>query len=257
MTIQLKGGHTTEDIRLGRVPEFDVRSREHKVRDFLDEMRELVVRRRRDHHYRRALDQGLVPDGSDENESSGCTGFSTVTALRATPFQQRLVNDDGFRFYHGARTRDQWPGEDYPGSSVLGVMKWAKEHGYIGSYRWCGAGSGTVLNDAIEAARYIGPVVNGTIWLNSMMDTRPDGVLEVDWSSGEAGGHAWCTQDALHMKLPGHDKADWWVVGEQTWGEGWGGIAHGIGGFFFLTYEDYEALLEHDGEGAVPLKTAA
>ena len=140
--IQLKGGHTTSDPRLDRIPEFDEASRGYQVREFLTG---LVAKRRRSHTYRPPLDQGLVPLGSDANESSGCTGFSTVTCLRSSPFLRPLGQDDGFDFYHGARRFDQWSGENYAGSSVLGVMKYARSIGQIREYRWCGAGSGLTL----------------------------------------------------------------------------------------------------------------
>lgn len=199
--VQLKGEHTAEDPRLGRVPQFDEASRDYDVRATLEEHDTVGVIHSRSWSNPLYLDQG---------NSSACTGESRTYDLGGSPAPLRLTQDliDNFtklgvpltgksagqRFdqdcaqalYQLARKYDEWPGEDYEGSSVLGALKACAALGLIGEYRWAFS-----MDDMCSALSTLGPVVVGTTWYNSMFDPRPSGLLEVDPSSKEAGGHAY------------------------------------------------------------------
>ena len=62
---------------------------------------------------------------------------------------------------------DEWPGEDYDGTSVRAFYKWLKVKGFITEYRWA-FDCETVINHVLG----IGPVQMGTIWDESM--SNPD-----------------------------------------------------------------------------------
>jgi len=250
----IKNGHITFDPRLDRVPEFDSASRNHQVRELLEQRTALrkLVRRHRSMKLGRTLDQG---------QEGACTAYSTGHAMQQKPFSVAPFLPIALHeMYFENQQRDEWPGGEYPGatptysgSSVLASMKTLKARGHIGSYRWIGAGSGTAVDDLIETVRYVGPVCLGVNWYESMYDTDRYGVLHVD-SSRIAGGHAICAVDALTLKLPGTTKRQQYVVLQNSWGPTWGGSFKGQGGFAYVTLEDIETLLNNDGEGAVPLK---
>jgi hypothetical protein len=177
--IKLKDGYTASDPRLGRVPQFDERSRDFDVADVLPS----TDLRSRAWSCRIFLDQG---------QTAACVGNSRAYDLAASPAPQHQPTgapiDESFAqsLYRSAQQNDEWPGKDYEGSSVLGGLKAAVAMGYAGEYRWA-----FNLDDWLASISQLGGSVVGTTWLNSMFDPRPSGLLEVDKSSGEAGGHAY------------------------------------------------------------------
>jgi hypothetical protein len=117
--IRLKGGAVATDPRLGRVPSFDERSRKYPIRALLDR-----TAKPRSYTWRLGLhlDQGNTP---------ACTGFSTAHELAAKPVVVPHVDQVlAMSLYIQARKNDEWPGEEYDGSSVLGAMKAASQGGY-------------------------------------------------------------------------------------------------------------------------------
>jgi hypothetical protein len=247
--ILLKGNFSTTDPRLDRVPEFDPRSRNYQVAEIL----RTITPRARYLRLGPTLDQG---------QTSGCTGWSQCHARNATPFRKPApLLDDAYarEWYYGAQHLDAWEGGEYPnaspiyaGSSVLGALKWGRSQGHWDSYRWVGAGSGDAIGDQINTVRYLGSVVNGVPWLNSMFDPSPSGVIEVDPTSGEAGGHAICCHYAVKIKPAGHAYG-WYLVYQQSWGD-FGVGRYGLPSGIILIHEDGVGwLLENGGEGGVPM----
>jgi hypothetical protein len=103
----------------------------------------------------------------------------------------------------------------------------------------------------------MGPVVAGTRWLRSMFEPRPSGLLEVDPSSGEDGGHAYMLRRIL---VSDRAKRDFLGRGEprrpvpllvtrNSWSRGWG--KDGEAGIWA---DDYERHLMPDGEQSIVTK---
>lgn len=158
-----------------------------------------------------------------------------------------LNNTTAMALYKLAQVYDEWPGTNYEGSSVLGGVKAAASQGYVGTYRWCGAGSGRVIEDVMDSISYIGPVNFGIPWMDSMFQPRRSGLLEVD-TTKPAGGHAICGMgQLLGVTLPGEAKKLDVVELQQSWGISWGVR----GGFCYIKMEDLEALLKMQGEALV------
>lgn len=250
--VRLKGGHTTTDARLDRVPQFDERSRQYGI---TDDPRFSAALRTRTWAQHLRLNQG---------REGACPGFSRAHDLGASPVQVRPV-DNAFaqKLYEEARRRDEWPGEDYEGSSVLGAIKASVAFGYVGEYRWAFS-----IDDALGALANVGPVVFGSDWLDGMFDPDANGELHVE--GNVAGGHAYCARSVLlprsgvvRIERTFNDvhkvvkiKTTEPLVGiTNSWGEDWGVL-----GECFVKASGMEKLLkgvDYAGEAAITTKTFA
>lgn len=216
---------------LGRRVEFDERSRAYPVRTLIPSD---ILRGR----------SFYCPVWLDQGPSSACVGFSWAHELAAYPYRIDVNHFTGLSLYDEARERDEWPGTNYDGTSVLGGAKAVQERGYISEYRWAFG-----VDDVLRAISHIGPLIFGTTWFNSMFDPRPSGLLEVDFGSGMAGGHAYlCRGLLLKPRLAGEPGLGPILRFRNSWGKGWG-----RDGDFFLKVEDAERLLHAQGEACCPL----
>lgn len=250
MTIQLRGGHETTDARLDRVPQFDERSRQFAVSD--------------DPRFSTALVSKTWPLSVRLNQQreGACPGFSRAHDLAAYPAPAKNITDDFARqLYYEARRNDEWPGEDYEGSSVLGAVKAAVKLGFVGEYRWQFS-----IDDVLGALCHIGPVVFGTTWLDGMFEPAPNGLLAV--SGPAAGGHAYAGRSVLLPKYnrvvlvrrwPGQPERRVRIPTTEpligipnSWGVEWG-----VYGEAFMKASDMESLLKQDGEGCITTKAFA
>lgn len=219
---------------LGRVPRFDERSRDYPIRQLVEPLPVTEPTRK---VWRRPL-------AIDQGNTSSCTGHDAWGRLNTQKLTSLIPYDTRrkytpFQIYDGAKTADEWPGEDYDGSSVLGAAQWLKSAGIIQEYRWAFGAP-----EVIGTLRKFGAVGLGTTWYNSMFDAPdPDpgrkGVpLKVDPNSGLAGGHAY----EAHGDIP--DKQ--LIVCTNSWGPEWGDE-----GRFYLSYSDLDLLLADRGEAIV------
>mgnify|MGYP006891290300 CR=1 FL=1 len=65
--------------------------------------------------------------------------------------------------YNEAQKIDQWPGEDYDGTSVRAGAAVLKSKGYISGYNWAWD-----VETVVNALLTLGPVVVGTWWTYDM-----------------------------------------------------------------------------------------
>ncbi|MFE9023855.1 hypothetical protein ACFYNL_35540 [Streptomyces sp. NPDC007808] len=233
--LRLKNGNTTIDPRLDRVPQFDERSREYPIRALVAERAPL----------RSA--GWACPGWLDQGREGACVGFAWSHELIATPVQVPGV-DDGFArtVYREAQRLDEWPGEDYDGTSVLAGAKAIAARGYMEEYRWAFG-----VDDVLRTLGYFGPVVIGVKWYDSMMEPAPNGLLEV--SEGGSGGHAILVRGvSLKARLNGHNGTIPVVRLRNSWGRDWG-----VDGDCYLRVTDLEKLLDDDGEACVPVTRTA
>jgi hypothetical protein len=224
--MQLKAGRTTNDPRLDRVPEFDVRSRAFPIRTLVE------AKLPRSYTW-------SVPVMLDQGNEGACCGFARTQELAARPRTHPWVTNHYARqLYLAAQEVDEWPGHDYSGTSVLAAAKVAVMLGHMKEYRW-----GFSLMDTILGIGYGGPGVFGTNWYTGMMRPdvdgriRPTGVIE--------GGHSWLGRA---VAIPIKRRPSGRVGGWNSWGQrvGWPQ--------FWLTYDDLERLLHEQGEFCISVQ---
>lgn len=175
------------------------------------------------------LDQGMKPH---------CVSFSGLGFMNAAP----LMRSEGWEtttIYNECQRNDEWPGENYDGTSVRALMKVMSARGYISSYVW-----GHTVDEAIEwILGGYGTVIVGTNWYESMDEVPASGIMRLPGTMATPiGGHAY--------RWRWYDKKDrvFWVP--NTWGYRWGTPKKGgsYTGWAKLRYEDAERLLREWGE---------
>jgi hypothetical protein len=175
----------------------------------------------------------------DQGQEGSCVGHGCVGCIGTEPAPapvRRVNHAEAVRWYERAQRLDEWPGDDYSGTSVNAGMKVGRSFGWWDSYRWAFG------VDDMRQAIQLGPLVIGVPWRSGMYETEPDGLVTVD--GGEVGGHcllvtAWATDFA------GHGPGFWW---RNSWG-----IRYGIRGDAFVPEETMHTLIEKVGEVAVPV----
>ena len=223
--MRLRGGHSTRDPRLDRVPHFDQRSRGFPIRSLIGEpelhpkMWRLIAR----------LDQG---------SEGACVGHGWAHELNAQPVHVKATNKDAYAIYKRAQQLDPWEGEQYEGTSVLAGAKAVQEQGHLTEYRWAFG-----ITDVLATLSTHGPVVIGVDWYQGMRDTNEHGYITP--TGRVLGGHCVCLR-GIQRKPHG-----WDVVGHNSWGSSWG-----VRGDFRIKHTDLARLLEEGGEACVPVTRA-
>lgn len=182
----------------------------------------------------------------DQGREGACVGYGWTAELLAEPFapeEQPLTaaaQDYASFSYRRAQKVDQWPGEDYEGTSVLAGAKIMQQDGQIDSYRWCfGAGD---VRDAIITS---GPVVIGVPWYSGMYRTDENGIVKIH--GDKVGGHC--------VVITGYDP-EYVIDGRPTevfrWRNSWGS-SYGIEGSGYIRFMDLSYLLHSGGEACIPV----
>ncbi|MEV6737866.1 hypothetical protein AB0N14_13425 [Streptomyces sp. NPDC051104] len=128
---------------------------------------------------------------------------------------------------------------DDTGSSGLGAAKALKQLGLATSYKHAFSLS------ALLSALQTGPVMVGTVWLESMFNVdTSNGYVKVDRSSQVAGGHEYV--------LSAYDASVGALRIDNSWGESWG-----VKGSAWITTADAQWLLSQQGDVTVPIWATA
>lgn len=158
--IQLRGDIRTADKRLDRLVEFDERSRQYPVRKIV------TAKNPRSYTWKagKVLDQG---------QDGACVGFAWSGLIETTPnASPNIDNTFAENLYHLAQKLDQYPGENYEGSSTLGGAKAALQMGYITGYHWA-----FTLEEIVLGIGYHSPLVMGIDWYESMFTPNTDNFI--------------------------------------------------------------------------------
>lgn len=170
----------------------------------------------------------------DQGSEGACVGFSFAHELAAKPFVVAAVdNATGRSIYKGAQANDEWPGDAYDGSSVLGGAKYLTGAGYYAEYRWA-----TSVSDLALAIGHHGPAVLGVNWRDGMFDPDADGTLHVQ--GDVVGGHAIVNRGVSYRSRRFRLTNSW----SKQWGKD---------GDAFVSFDDMEKLLADSGEACIPV----
>lgn len=169
----------------------------------------------------------------DQGQEGACVGFGWTHELGSTPIRYSVDENLARKLYHEARKLDDFPGEDYEGTSVLGGAKAATSLGFVNGYRWAFG-----LSDVLLALSFKGPVVLGTNWYSGMFSTDDNGLIHVEGDN--EGGHC--------LLAHGLDTFSKRVLLRNSWGKDWG-----VNGGCWISWADLDRLLHEDGEACIPI----
>lgn len=168
----------------------------------------------------------------DQGNTPRCVGYATRQLLAASPHRYKVADPSADTIYLQAQLRDEWPGENYEGTSDRGAMKYLAERNIISVYRWA--------QSVEEACQYIlttGPILVGSLWRRDMFTTdskgfiRPTGVVD--------GGHEYVCY--------GYNHKTWTLSFCNSWGASWG-----LKGTFKMNRTDFEHLIADQGDMCTP-----
>jgi hypothetical protein len=174
----------------------------------------------------------------DQGARPYCVGYSWAHFIEDSPQthpdpgKSAWVQPD--EIYHAAQLIDEWPGENYDGTSVRAGAKYLHQAGYIKEYRWAFDPT-TVAHNVLE----VGPVVVGTNWYSSMFNPDPKGRLSLTGSV--VGGHAYL--------INGYNRKTKLFRIKNSWGRAWG-----VNGRALLHFDDLAQLLAEDGEACMAVE---
>lgn len=184
----------------------------------------------------------------DQGQLGSCTGNAFVGNMACEPFfstlsagmPYSLTEDGAVKCYSDATRLDTYPGSyppDDTGSDGTAVAQAGKNGGMISGYVHATNGP-----DA-RAALVKTPIMIGVKWWNNMFTFDADGRVRVDRSSGLAGGHE-ISAEAIVV-----EEGKVWLT--QSWGPSFGVTFDGVPGRFYLTFDDFDGLIEDQGDATV------
>jgi hypothetical protein len=199
----------------------------------------------------------------DQGQEGACTGFGLAAVVNYLLFRERMLNGTKTPFeksspamlYRLARMYDEWPGEDYEGSSCRGAMKGWHKHGVCSEDLWAHVDGASQppksgwdqeaaqlplgayfrvekksISDIQSAILEVGAVFASADVHNGWKVEKAKTLAgaEIRWKAGMSitGGHAF----AIVGYLP-----EGFIV-QNSWGPAWG--HHG---FAIMSYEDWVA----------------
>lgn len=181
----------------------------------------------------------------DQGQEGACVGFAWTNKLLALPIKTQIPTPNNFarNIYQQAQKIDEWPGENYSGTSVLAAAKIVKNLGYISEYRWA-----FTIEDILNALAHIGPVVLGIPWCSNMYKTTPQGQVTIGGT--KVGGHAiLATGYGPRTILINNQPIETLTI---RWRNSWG-PTYGINGDAHITTTDLQQLLKDGGEACIPI----
>lgn len=179
-----------------------------------------------------------TPAAFDQGSTSQCVAYAGVRYLVSAPvYNARL---DFRALYKACQTVDEFPGENYEGTTVRALFKTFQARGLVSGYQWA-LDAEPVIDHLLTA----GPVVMGTAWTDAMANIGADGYVTVGSIGVNGGGHAWCAIGA-NRKRRNPDGTIGAVRAVNSWGIGWGDK-----GRFWCSLADIDRLIKADGEACV------
>lgn len=250
MTIELKGGATTENPKLDRVYELDWNSLNYPVTAKAAVAQAINKPR----SFTWFIDLWL-----DQGQQGACVGNGYAHELAAKPVQVVGIDEQFAHdvIYWQTQREDPWPGGEYPGAtprysgtSVLTGAKVVQELGFYSAYHWA-----LNIQELAIGIGYDGPAVLGVNWYEGMDNPDAKGFLHV--SGKVVGGHCILANGVRIVWKTGSAKATWADVDldksylklHNSWGKDWG-----VKGGAYLSLSDMDRLLNEQGDACFPTR---
>lgn len=194
----------------------------------------------------------------DQGKEGACTGFGLATVIHYLLLTREVVPDKGQisprMLYEMARRYDEWPGENYSGSSARGAMKGWYKHGICSRKHWIYDEKDGKQDAKLYSQRYSDALrrplgaylrVNhkDIIAMHSAISEvevlYATGQVHSGWDNvGGDGLIAWAEKNKVEgghaFAIVGYDEKGLWL--QNSWGEDWGD-----GGFAQISYDDWLA----------------
>jgi hypothetical protein len=162
----------------------------------------------------------------DQGSEGACVGHGVTGELTAEPVPVKLTaanlpsgtptnaQELAFWLYRTAQRDDEWPGENYSGTSVNAGMRVARTLGLLGGWRWA-----ETYEDFRDALVHVGPVVLAIPWYSGMY-AAPGGLLRV---SGQQVGWHCLLATGWHpsLSVDGSPRTEKFRL-LNSWGTSWG-----------------------------------
>jgi len=186
-----------------------------------------------------------TPPAYDQGSTPMCVAYAGARYLASGPVVNKPIPFD--ELYHACQLADEWPGEDYDGTSVRACFKVFKQRGLITEYQWA-----FEVTPVIDHLLTVGPVVMGTVWSDQMANLPDNGELTVEEDlSNVPDGHAWCLIGATRSRVNA-DGSRGAARGVNSWGKNWGHSK----GRFWVSFNALDRLIKADGEAAIATEVA-
>jgi hypothetical protein len=184
-----------------------------------------------------------VPPAWDQGDTPQCVAFAALMLLNAGPVRNvDLGEADTAEFYAAAQAEDGDP-LPHDGSTVRAAMTVLRDRGYITEYRWA-----FTVPDIVNWILRTGPVDFGTVWLNSMFNTRTfrgDEFVDFNENTSEAGGHSYLAFGVnMNKTCPDGSRGAFEIQNS------WGRVVWGRSGRAWLPFTAAAALMSAAGECA-------
>jgi hypothetical protein len=184
----------------------------------------------------------------DQGEVGSCTGNAAIGKMATSPYFETVTPFDKYSLdeggavncYSTATRLDTYSGEYLPtdtGSDGTAVAQAVKNAGMISGYTHAATGK------AARLALGQGPIIVGVKWFNSMFGAGEGGRMNVDRSSGLAGGHE------IVFDMIDVEAGQVWFT--QSWGSHFGVTRDGVPGRAFFTFADFDGLIADQGDATV------
>lgn len=166
----------------------------------------------------------------DQGQEGACVGYGWTQSVNASPLPHKYGNDVARSIYYRARQVDEWPGEDYEGTSVRAGAKACVEKKWIRTFAF--------TQDVTEVALWVlnkRPVTIGVDWWEGMEDALKQDDYFIKVQGEVMGGHCVCV-DGVNW---GMENSYFRIL--NSWSKSWG-----YGGRCKISVPDLDKLLSSE-----------